>query len=299
MAEQISLQSGVSLARKEDFNALIELQMLCFGDSTESAATFLQLRYQPDTCYIWEEEGSVLAMAYALPLTIQLAHSQISAAYFYAVATHPKAQGRGISTRLLEEAWHQLMQKGVQAALLVPATQELFGFYQKRGYQPVFSILEGSGDTLPCVRLPLPDLRPIEAEKYLQLRRSCLKGSIYADWELCHIHYQQELAVSSGGGLFAVEQHGQAVGCAAVELTEDTAYVKELLAPQPVLGLAVAALRQRFMPRSLHLRLWAKEDMRPALGENILNPRPFAMARAQNSELLLTMADGYFNLPLD
>lgn len=74
-------------SRKGDENALKALWREVFGDTDEYIDAFFQNVYQPGMASVIEEDGTVVAAAYAVPFG--------AVRYIFAVATRPEYRGRG------------------------------------------------------------------------------------------------------------------------------------------------------------------------------------------------------------
>ena len=74
-------------SRKGDENALKALWREVFGDTDEYIDAFFQNVYQPSMASVIEEDGTVVAAAYAVPFG--------AVRYIFAVATRPEYRGRG------------------------------------------------------------------------------------------------------------------------------------------------------------------------------------------------------------
>ena len=73
-------------SRKGDENALKALWREVFGDTDEYIDAFFQNVYQPGMASVIEEDGTVVAAAYAVPFG--------AVRYIFAVATRPEYRGR-------------------------------------------------------------------------------------------------------------------------------------------------------------------------------------------------------------
>lgn len=54
--------------------------------------------------------------------------------YIYGVATAPEARGRGLATRLLQEAIRRAQAEGMKALILIPADEGVRSFYARHGF---------------------------------------------------------------------------------------------------------------------------------------------------------------------
>ena len=124
---------------------------------------FFDRGYSPDRCFL-AAETEVLAGLHWFDCTLR----GRKVAYIYGIATFEKQRGKGIGSRLIQAALKHLEQD-YDAALLVPAEEGLFGYYERFGFRPVSSICE---ETIPA-GTPLP-LRKLSLFEYAALRRSHL-----------------------------------------------------------------------------------------------------------------------------
>lgn len=111
-------------------------------------------------------------------LTVIPAHitgKQGKFAYIYAVGTDPEYRGRGLAAQLIRETEQYLKECGYQGALLFPAEEGLYAFYERLGYLPEFFVAEQSGSQNLCQ----PGNHAISVcsrEDFLRLRQYWLTG---------------------------------------------------------------------------------------------------------------------------
>ena len=292
-------------AEKNDLPGIGALYRTCFEESQEGTEEFLRMRFRPEDCFLWEEDGAILAMAHAFDMMVETAGGRrIPAAYIYAVATHPQARGRGISTRLLEFLWQERKKRGAQVALLVPAEDSLFDFYGQRGYATVSWIREGILGKDAALRRELDkmetglSLRELSPQAYLELRDRMLSGTAYARWDLRQISYQRALGLRGAGGLYGFSLDGSQIGCCAVEIYDGTVWAKELLLPGNFVRSGAAELGRSWPSLALGIRMPNTEGEEDPQSMGFAC-RPFAMARADSRELLEEIRGCYFGLALD
>lgn len=95
---------------------------------------FFSDRLPEATGFCAEEDGAVIAMLFALPLTLAHGEETQKAAYLYAVATDEAFRGRGVCRALMEFAERTLRKRYVSCLLLVPETEKLASYYETMGY---------------------------------------------------------------------------------------------------------------------------------------------------------------------
>lgn len=270
----------LSLAHPAMRAQLERIWRLCFGDPQAYIELFFRHRFRPEDTLVWLQQGQPVAMAFALPVTLQAGALECPARYLYAVATHPQWQGRGISTRLLEEGHALLAGRGAQAAILVPASGSLFGFYGKRGFQTQFymreTVVEAGGW---AGAQPLP-LAPGTLVGCRQLREQWLgRYPLFNRWGQQALAYQDREAAFGQGGVWQFEG-----GYALCYPWQGTLYVKELIG-QPDFPALAAALARRYPVERVVFR-------QPGQGEV-----PFAMVRWYGPQP--TKQPGAFSLALE
>lgn len=86
-------------------------------------------------CYVAQKDGQIAGMLFAIPQLLKTTRLR-KAAYFYAIATKQEYRGQGICRGLMAYAERHM---DADCCVLVPASESLFGFYEKLGYKTVFT----------------------------------------------------------------------------------------------------------------------------------------------------------------
>ena len=133
-------------SRKGDENALKALWREVFGDTDEYIDAFFQNVYQPGMASVIEDDGTVVAAAYAVPFG--------AVRYIFAVATRPEYRGRGYGRAVVFAA------AGGEPAYLCPASATLRCWYALT--MRARTVSYRSSVPLPAVR------RKITAEEFWQ-----------------------------------------------------------------------------------------------------------------------------------
>ena len=153
------------------------------------------------------------------------------AAYLYAVATHPKARGRGLAGQLLAGADQMFQGWNIPAVTTVPAEPSLHRFFERNGFRECFVDGQFSASREDWVIHPeMEVLERLSPEEYRKLRERLLAGVAHIDLPPEALSYQEgACALLPGGGLYTLETpHGRAALCAeGMECGE--LLVKELL----------------------------------------------------------------------
>lgn len=156
-----------------------------FSDTDESVDFYFSQIHKNENMLIDVEDGKVRAMLTMHPIKLSLEDKVVSGRYIYAVATRADMRGQGISSRLLEYAHGYMREQNISVSLLVPATEELFDFYEKRRYKKAFLISEKIYDAKdiekPNQLYTYDDCTPKE---YYEIRKKAfLDVSSFAFWE--------------------------------------------------------------------------------------------------------------------
>ena len=117
-----------------DLPQLKALWALGFGDTEQEIEAFFAISYPTATGFCAEEDGRLIAAAYALPQELAWGEKSCRSAYLYAVTTHPDFRKRGICAKLLAYAEKELTKRYFDCLTLVPATDALRAYYETLGF---------------------------------------------------------------------------------------------------------------------------------------------------------------------
>ncbi len=219
----------IRFAVDEDHAVLKSLWMQIFGDSKEAIDYYFSHRHQNQNMLVYEEEGTILGMLTMLPVEISFGKENGSGRYIYAVATEQKHRGQGISTKLMDYC-HEFMENNREtAAVLAPASEGLFAFYQKRGYETAFFV---EIKTLSPFDLPVipadAAFFSCSAEDFFRIRNTVFKdSSLFVRWGIEALEY-----VLSGARAFGDDAYyfktDKGEGCALCGWRGNTVFLREL-----------------------------------------------------------------------
>lgn len=213
-------------AQKSDLSSLTALWRTCFGDQEDDIWKFWRI-FDKITVFT-AEEGSPIAMACALPVTLfDDGGEGHRAAYLYAVCTEPRHRRRGVCSALLAFAEKELKRDGVEICALVPSDAALFGFYERLGYRTAFRQRRYSVEAARSDA----KIRKISPAEYENLRQF----SLYCDF----ISYPAPLA-ELFPSCYRIET-GDRIFCAAAEPCGEALRIAELLPDDAEAAAALAA----------------------------------------------------------
>lgn len=141
----------------------IALWMEAFDEPKESPETFFATAFSPDRSMVCEEDNQAVAALY----WFDCLWGDKKVAYIYAVATLLSHRGQGFCNKLMQKTHEILKERNYHGAILVPAEDSLFGFYEKMGY-------------IPCVPQEMQNAQckmqnaPISVAEYQKLQKTLL-----------------------------------------------------------------------------------------------------------------------------
>ena len=173
-------------SRKGDEKALRALWREVFGDTDVYIDTFFRELYRPGMASVVEEDGTIVAAAYAVPFG--------AVRYIFAVATKPAYRGRGYGRAVV------LTAAGGEPAYLCPASATLRCWYALTMRAKTVSYRSNA---------PLPAVcRKITAEEFNTRREAWLDGiphAKYSDGILRLFSVTGEFFCGEHGDIYAVD----------------------------------------------------------------------------------------------
>lgn len=197
-----------------------------FGDTDAFLDTFETTAFSLNRCRCVAINGRIVAALYWFDC--QFMDKPI--AYIYAVATAADFRGQGICHALMENTHKHLKSAGYTGAILSPASEKLFNFYSKMGYQTCTYMDEISfdGNQLYALEENSISLRRITTHEFAQLRREYLpKGAVLQENE--NINFLQTQADFYAGEDFLMAAHKNGTSLHALEFLGDTSIIPSIL----------------------------------------------------------------------
>lgn len=110
----------------------------CFGDSDEFLDIYFKYKYRNENTLIYYEGNKAVASLQMLPYTINFYRENIPFAYLAGLCTLPECRKKGYMAKLIHKAHEIIVSRNILLAILIPAEDWLYGFYEKYGYEQVF-----------------------------------------------------------------------------------------------------------------------------------------------------------------
>lgn len=291
----------IRLARGQDHPQLKALWSGVFGDEPRAVEAYFALRHRDEDMLVWTEGDRIDGMLSMLPVTLVQGGAAYPARYIYAVATAPEQRNRGIATLLLDRAAEMSRERGEAANLLAPASESLFGYYEKRGYETAFELnvvdVEGAGlGGYPQGGI----VEPCDAKEYTRVRDRAFSGKgLYARWDEKAVEYALAALGEGGAARFGLNG-GEGVACWS-RTEEDGVLVRELalvgMEEKPALALLHSVVgAERYQVR---LAAGGAAERKARAGAGVgAEAKPFGMVR-WFGERPASLGPGYLALTLD
>ncbi len=250
---------NIDAPKKENTLGLRALWKEAFGDKDAFLDLFWRVAFSPSRCRCVTVDGRIAAALYWFDASCR----GQKIAYLYAIATAKAYRGQGLCRALMENTHRHLEMLGYKGALLVPSEANLFGFYEKLGYQTATYIRE---QRCQAAQAPLA-LRPLSVCEYAEKRRALLpEGSVWEEGAGLRFLETQAAFYEGEGVLLAARKEGERLFCA--ELLGD--YEKT---PAVVAALGCKEGLFRTQGKERPFTMWY-----PLGKESILPPSYFAFA---------------------
>jgi len=267
---------------KDMMKDLIEIWKKSFGDADWYIDFFFKHRVKPENTLVYLVEGKPVSMLMLFPAKLR-GHEIF---YVYGVATLPDYRRQGFSTSLLSYV-NKNLPENVLGTFLRPATDSLFTYYKKQGYETAFYVktLDLTISELNEIKTPI-EFSKISPGDYKRLRDSSFKNGEYIEWDVDAVEYAMKENELVGGKTLLIT-YGKDKGIIMCRTWENKLYVKETTLDSDILKAALKRIVEQEHTQNCNVRLHPNS----ALGKE---PEKFAMIYGKNNSI-----KGYFNLAKD
>lgn len=230
LQEQIRQGLSAQQAQKRLVGQLQALWQLVFEDDAAYTDIFFNTVFRAEDAMVFEKDGEILSMLFLLAVAFPTDTGvSYQGRYVYAVATHPKARGKGYCGALLRQSEEEIAARGERFAALHPASETLYGFYRRFGYETAFSCAElllpayadvQNADGIECLLLSQQQFEKLYPAFGTHRRQELL-------WRKETLPFLYREAVAQRGGAFAVLREGSPIGCGLYYQPEDRMIIKD------------------------------------------------------------------------
>lgn len=194
----------------------------CFNDEDEYINFYFNNCFKNNKTLVWIENNKPVSMIILFKSKIILKNELVNGYYIYAVSTLKAYRNKGISTKLINYANKNIISQN-EFTFLVPASNSLFKFYEKKGYEKAFKIKEA--EILPENNKGMK-ISTITSKEYKKLRDEIFFKSGYIVWDKNFIDYAIKENEFNGGFTVKVEFKGKEYAAMCYK-HKDTLFIKE------------------------------------------------------------------------
>lgn len=284
----------VNTAGASDIAACRTIWQRCFGDGDAYLDFYYRHGFPLFETLVLRAEGGIRSMLTLIPAEYRANGIGYPAAYVYAVATDPAAQGKGYASALLKAAHEYLFNKGVAVSALFPASDSLYEYYARLGYRTAFSVCVKRYEKSFGLSV-YGSIAPAQRETFCALRRKYLsKMSHSFSFSEKATGYLFDESAFTGGEILHLTDGKGLQGYAVCTKIEKTVVVKETNLEEPVLRRFLPGLFEWFEAESVQVKFPC------AHGETVLRHGMLCpLEPAAHEAIISSRADGYMNLVLD
>lgn len=200
---------SIRFSNYTDIPKLRQIMKIVFGDNDLYLDHFFHFKYK-NNALIYQLNEEIVGIAFLLDTLMN--NKPIS--YVYGCATLPEYRGKGIMNEILSFAYQNKCAQKFSALCLVPASDYLFQYYRKLGFQNYFyhrqttyslsdlSNLKGSGLSL----------RPLSPSQYFTLKNQDFYLNNSLIWDVKHYELVEKEYIVEKGGFFEVIEEQKCTG---------------------------------------------------------------------------------------
>ncbi len=266
-----------------DIPALKDIWAKIFGDTPSYIDLFFADKFSPSSCLVYKEKEKIVSMIHFPQYKIKFYNSTLTAGYICGAATLPSHRSKGIMAKLIAAACDRMRDRGDAFAVLIPAGDRLFRFYENFGFATVFYLTraEFSQKDITGESLPLyPTENPTEIMKIYKKIISSKDIALLQTADTYKAVMEENKSeggkayISKDALLFAFEKGGKLI-------------VREILTAKPGINSLFLSL-SRLYPAAKKIIVSAPPDAE--LKDS--KPIPFGMAKILNKEKALCCFPG-------
>ncbi|MBR5459942.1 MAG: GNAT family N-acetyltransferase [Clostridia bacterium] len=145
-----------------------------FPEDTEFVDVFFEKFYKPSKTLLRYDGDSLVSMLYFMDVKLKYRRRIYKGAYLYGVATALTERHAGHFSALHEELVEYLKSRKYKFIVTIPATDSLFSFYRRYGYESAFRKTEYSISTLDFDEITVEEAWTRHLAEYKKSRKGAL-----------------------------------------------------------------------------------------------------------------------------
>jgi predicted acetyltransferase len=134
----------ISIASENIRDEVKNLWKICFHETDDWLNFYFEKKYHHNNTLVYTIDTQIVASLQIFDYNLKFFEKVIPINYICGICTLPAYRARGFSKELITEAHKIIAQKNVAMSILIPANENLFGFYEKFGYKLFFNATNDS-----------------------------------------------------------------------------------------------------------------------------------------------------------
>lgn len=234
----------IEFASKSDFEEIVKLWNISFGDSVKTIERFLHTFFTDKNCLVIKENSSIISMLFLLESEVVSDALTHPTYYIYAACTLPENRGKGVMSKLLKHTIDFASKENKDFLCLVPGEEHLFEYYARFGFKKIFkrkdfilskSIMKQLSEN--GAEICQPSIKTIKT-----LRDKTLATGSRLLWGENVIQYAIEENERSGGASIFIQKNAELIGYVVYKVKDDTVIIEELCIKKYCFGLLASVL---------------------------------------------------------
>lgn len=117
---------------------LMKIWKEVFMDSDDFIQLFFDRVYREENVQWIKEDGRIISSLHMVPYKMAYKGIEIPVSYICGAATDPAARSKGLMKQVLNQSFTAMKKRGIPLAVLIPAEDWLYDYYQRIGFTDVF-----------------------------------------------------------------------------------------------------------------------------------------------------------------
>ncbi len=229
-----------------------------FSDSDSYIDLFFRKKYRREDALVYIEEDSVVSMLFFLPYSMKIRGGLFAGSYVCGAATHPAYRGQGIMAKLLTASFEEMRLRENLFSFIIPANRDLFPFYEKHGYLPLFKkgFSEYSEKFTPAQKTGISISKTSRVDRLLKIYREITENTSGIVLQDRHTYaVAAEIYEKSGGDIFLVQdKRGEDTGFIFAMPYGRELCVHEIMSKSAILDEAASILSEIYSPAKIIMK---------------------------------------------
>lgn len=222
----------------------------------ENQLIYMESNHTFENQLVYMESNHPVSMLTMIPGMLVLSEGSRKIYYIYGVATTREHRGKGYAASLLEYAYF-LAQKENAALVLVPASESLYAYYRKLGFETAFyqnKISFVFSSDIANTNEFMWSMREVNADTYGVIRKQQFSRQGTVIWKEKELLYAYKENQFLGGKSYCIECNNKEylLMCYAYE---NCLYVRETTLPDEMVQMVIYTISKNFQCQRASVRI--------------------------------------------